>query len=188
MMHIAAVHTLAMIQGGDEMVLGVNTKLFLVFTALLVVAVLLQAVILLAMALGARKTQQRMVAIAEDLQAKITPILDSTRVLVEDTAPKIKVVANNAVETSFLLREQVEQLHDTIEEVSIRTRKQVERVDGMVSGGLDALSRVASSLQEGLMAPIRQVTGILNGFRAGLDVLRSKGRSAHSSADEDMFV
>jgi predicted component of type VI protein secretion system len=188
MMQVAAIYALAMIQGGDNLVLGINTRLFLVFTALLVVAVVLQTVILLAMALGARKAQQRMVAIAEDLQNKVTPILDTTRIMVEDAAPKIKVVTSNAVAASYLLREQAEHLHDTVEEISVRARHQVARVDGMVSGAFDVLTKAAGSLQEGVMAPVRQVTGILNGIRAGLDVLRNKRRRDHSEADEDMFV
>ena len=191
MMYLAAINVVSgtFLQMDTDPVFGVNTKLFLVFTALIVIAVLMQAIVLVVMAVGANKTQKKMLAIAEDLQAKAGPILDSTRRILDDTAPKVKIISTNIVETSHLLRANAENLSRTVEDIATRVRMQTERVDGMVSTSLTGVSEVVAAVQRGVMAPVRQIQGMLNGLRAGLDVLRSKVTRTHnSSADEDMFI
>ena len=191
MTYLAAINVVSgtFLQIDTDPVFGVNTKLFLVFTALIVVAVLLQAIVLVVMAVGANKTQKKMLAIAEDLQAKAGPILDSTRRILDDTAPKVKIISTNIVETSHLLRANAENLSRTVEDIATRVRMQTERVDGMVSTSLTGVNEVVAAVQRGVMAPVRQIQGMLNGLRAGLDVLRSKvTRTNNSSADEDMFI
>ena len=58
-----------------------------------------------------------------------------------------------------------------------KARAQAARVDGMVTGVLDTTSEISASLQRAIKVPVREFSGLVNGFKAGMDVLvgRAKG-------------
>jgi hypothetical protein len=58
----------------------------------------------------------------------------------------------------------------------------------MVKGTLDQLTFAVHAIEHGVAVPIRQVNGILNGLRAGVDVLRKKAPSDHLEPEDDLFV
>ncbi len=58
----------------------------------------------------------------------------------------------------------------------------------MVKGTLDHLTSAVQALEHGVAVPVRQVNGILNGLRAGVDVLRKKDIPNHREPEDDLFV
>jgi len=183
MMHIFAV---MLLQTGSS---NGDQRLLIFFIGLVAVAVLLQAGVLLAMALRAHKTQKQLLSIAEDVRDRALPVLDSARSLVEYTSPKIKSISANLEETSALLRNQAEMLDEAVADALARAMIQVARVDGLVTNTLEGANEVVAEVQRGIMGPVQQITGILNGIRAGLDVLRGKfGMRKQRPDGDDMFV
>jgi hypothetical protein len=176
------------VQGSDVSLPGVSTNLFLAFLGLLAVAVLLQACVLLAMAMGARKTQKQLVVLLEEFETRINPILDTTRTLLEDTAPKMRIITTNVTEASYILREQAEDISCTVGEINARVRDRVATVDAMISAGIVGVTKAVAAVQESIMGPLNQLNGLLSGIRAGIDILRNRGRHTHSHEDQDMFV
>jgi hypothetical protein len=65
---------------------------------------------------------------------------------------------------------------------------QVSRVDEMATAILDGLTQTTAAVQHGIATPLKQVSGVLNGLRAGLDVLRKKDRPTHVEGDGSHFV
>jgi hypothetical protein len=61
-------------------------------------------------------------------------------------------------------------------------------VDGMVKSTLDHLTLAVQALEHGVAVPVRQVNGIINGLRAGVDVMRKKTPSNHLDSEDDLFV
>jgi hypothetical protein len=43
-------------------------------------------------------------------------------------------------------------------------------------------------MEHGIAAPVRQVNGILNGLRAGVEVMRKREPGNHLDSDDDLFV
>jgi hypothetical protein len=73
--------------------------------------------------------------------------------------------------------------------VTTRAQAQAARVDGMVKGTLDQVTYAVHAVEAGIAAPVRQMSGILNGIRAGVEVLRKKTPSENLSQEEDdLFV
>ena len=75
-------------------------------------------------------------------------------------------------------------------DVTGRAQVQANRVDGMVKGTLDQLNSAVHAIEHGVAAPLRQVSGVLSGLRAGVDVLRKKSPEANAKAEaeQDLFV
>lgn len=156
---------------------GRNTKLLMIFIGLLAGAIVVQTIIFLVMAIGLAKTQKKVMAIVEQVHEATLPTIKNVGELVRDTSPKVRVITDNLVETSHVVRAKAQEFDVTLSDVNDRTRKQVAHVDGMVSSALQATADLAASVNRIIQIPVREVSGLVNGFKAGLDVLvgRVKG-------------
>ena len=71
--------------------------------------------------------------------------------------------------------------------MAARTKTQAAHVEDMVDGTLDHITHAGNTIQHGISIPVRQMSGILNGIRAGIDVML--GTPARRPAQEkDLFV
>jgi hypothetical protein len=164
------------LQDADSLSSG-NSRLLMIFVGMVAVALVVQAIALIAMAVGAAKARKRALEIVEEVRIKVMPILDHTHVFIQDNAPKVKIITENLVETSHVVRAKAQEFDVTASDLNSKARAQAARVDGIVTSALNTTTDVAESIQRGIKVPLREVSGILNGVKAGLDVLvgRAKG-------------
>jgi hypothetical protein len=158
--------------------------IFIVVTAL---AVVMQACILLAMAVAARKTQQRVLAIAEELRGHLGPILKTTRDVLEDSAPKIKTITANLEDTSHLVRVQTIHLNHAMDDLLARSREHVARVDGMVEDTLDSVDQARRTVTRVTEGPMRWVNAMSNGIQAAVARFVQQRRTAGSDVRAESF-
>jgi uncharacterized protein YoxC len=154
-----------------------NSKLLMVFIGLVAVSMVIVAIAVIIMAVGAAKTRKRVLEILEEVRETAMPVITSTHELIRDTTPKMKIITENLVETSHIVRSKAQDFDATISEANLKTRAQVARVDGMVTSVLNTTADIAESIQRGIKVPIREVSGLMNGFKAGLDVLVGRVKS-----------
>ena len=62
----------------------------MIFVGMVAVAMVVQAIAVIVMAMGAAKAQKKGLAIAEEVRTKMLPILDTTHGMIRDSAPKVK--------------------------------------------------------------------------------------------------
>jgi methyl-accepting chemotaxis protein len=165
---------------------------FIIFTAVTAVSVLIQASAIVAMFFGARETQKKVHALVEDFRVHVLPSVGTAKALIEDLSPKLKVITSNLVETSGKVRTMTEEVNEAVKDVTERARAQAAHVDGMVQGTLDHIDNATTTIQHGISVPLRQLNGILNGVRAGMNVMLHKtpNHSARSgeSPENDLFI
>jgi hypothetical protein len=161
------------LQDPDSLSSG-NSHLLMIFVAMVAVALSVQAIALIAIAVGAAKAQNRMVELAEQLHAKMVPLIDSSHEMVRDTSPKIKVITDNLVETSHIVRSKAVEFDATLTDVNQRTKAHVQRVDGMVDDTLKATADIGATLRHIVRVPVMEVAGLVNGMKAALDVMVGK--------------
>ena len=164
------------LQDPDSLSSG-NSRLLMVFVGMVAVALIVQAIALIAMAVGAAKARKRGLEIVEEVRLKLMPIMDNTHSFIQDTAPKVKIITENFVETSHVIRAKAQEFDMTASDLNSKTRAQVARVDGMVTSVLNTTADISETVQRGIKVPLREVSGLVNGLKAGLDVLvgRAKG-------------
>jgi methyl-accepting chemotaxis protein len=162
--------------------------IFIIFTAVTSIGVLIQAFVLLAMFVAAKKAAGEVHEISEQLKQHLFPTLATARTLIEDLSPKIKVTTSNLVETSHTLRSQAEHISKTVGEVADLAEVQISRVDEMATAVLDGITQATAAVQHGITTPLKQVSGVLHGLRAGIDVLRKKERPTHVEGDGSNFA
>jgi hypothetical protein len=174
---------MAMWQGlqNDSISAG-NTRLLMIFVGVVAISMFTQAVVVIVAAIGATKTQKRVLAIAEEFRIRATPIIDRAEDLVKETLPKIRTISDNLVEASEVVKAKAHEFDSTLTDVNQKTKAQVARVDGMVSTALTATGALAEMIHKGIRTPVVEVVGVINGFKAGIDVLMSKSKGFANAA------
>ena len=166
-----------------------TTRLVMIFIGIAAFALLAQAGVMLGMAIGASKAQKALLGRVEEISAKLMPLIDKSNVLVTDLTPQLKditaraqAITGNVEEISALLRDKVNEFGPTItaanetlleanETVRIanrRTQEQVGRVNVMVTDVLDATAQMGRAIQNGITSPVREVSNIVEGLKAGV--------------------
>jgi hypothetical protein len=153
-----------------------SSRLLMIFVGLVAVAMVVQAIAVIVLAVGAAKASKRALEMADELRGKITPFIDTTHSLIQDSAPKVKVITENLAETSHIVRRKAVEFDATATEVNMKARAQAARVDGMVSGVLDTTSEISQTIQRAVKVPVKEFAGLVNGFKAGLDVLVGRAK------------
>jgi hypothetical protein len=162
--------------------------LLVVFVAVAAVSILMQAGFTIGIFIGARKTQKKLMGLADDVRLHALPAIIASRELIQDVTPKLKTITENLTVVSTTLRAKTDKVGGLVGDVTDRAQAQATRVDGMVKSTLDQLTSAVQAIEHGVAVPVRQVSGILNGLRAGVDVLRKKDFSNHRESEDDLFV
>lgn len=153
-----------------------NTRLLMIFIGIVALSLLAQATVVIIAALGASKVLKQMLILTKELHVKAMPILKTTEELIKETAPKLKTISDNLVATSSVVKAKAQELESTLTDVNHKTKTQVARVDSMISTALTATGALAEMIHQGIKTPVVEALGVVNGFKAGINVLVSKSR------------
>jgi hypothetical protein len=153
-----------------------NSRLLMIFVGMVAFAMVVQAIVVIVTAVGAFKASKRALQIAEEVHTKLGPILDTTHNVLHDSAPKVKIITENLVETSHMVRSKARDFDVTATDLNAKARAQAARVDGMVTSVLNTTADISDSLQRAVKVPVREFAGLVNGFKAGLDVLVGRAK------------
>jgi hypothetical protein len=165
-----------------------SQTLLVVFIAVAAISILMQAGFSVATFFAARKAQKKIMNLADDVRLHALPAIISSRELIQDVTPKLKLITENLTTISTTLRSRTDQVSGLVGNVTERAQVQASRVDGMVKGTLDGLTNAVHAIEQRVAVPVRQVNGILNGLRAGMDVMRKKTPTNHLDPEDDLFV
>lgn len=172
-----------------------NETLLLIFVACTGAAVLLQAIVLLALLVTARKALKLAQEQVEELRANVLPVVTDTKRLLSTVGPKIESVAADMAAITRTARSQGVKLEESATNVLQLVSRQTNRVDLMLTNVLDTVDRVGAVVADALSVPIRQLAGVTAFARAAIGTFlggpprpQSEPRSTHLAADKDLFV
>jgi phage-related protein len=155
-----------------------------IFTAITAVAVLIQAGVLLGMFIVMRKATVKMLGVVDEVKTKALPAIASSKELLEDIAPKLKVATANLTEVSHTLKHETTHVSETVDELLAKVNAQMNRVDGMMTSTFDAVDRVTGSVEGAISTSGKRFSGVINGVRTGVGVfLGARRRSSYRDAD-----
>jgi hypothetical protein len=172
-----------------------NETLLLIFVACTGAAVLMQALVLLAMLITARKALKLAQDQIEELRTNVLPVVLDTKQLLSTVGPKIESVASDFAALTHGLRTHGIKLDETTTDILERVNRQSNRVDMMLTNALDTIDRAGAVVADVLSVPIRQLAGVAAFARAAIGTLRGNAphpqsgpQPTHSPADKDLFV
>jgi hypothetical protein len=154
--------------------------LFIVATA---VAVVLQAVVLIALFIQLRRTAARVEQTVADLNTKLSPLISRVQILVEDVAPRLTGIVVDASEIVRLARGEAQKVDRILSEALERLRMQLIHVDHILTGAMEAVEEVGSHLRQTVWGPVVKATALIRGVQAGIDFFRSARQRRRSPID-----
>lgn len=173
-----------------------SQTILLVIAAVVALALLVQAVLLLAIFIGTRKAISAAQSELEDLRASILPLAKDAREFFARVAPKVEQTCSDVAALTHVARTQTSELQSAATEFIGRARSQVSRLDSMITNLMDGADRAGEFMSQAVNRPVRQVSGILASIKAVVETLRTpeppaRVRTNHSPArggDPEMFV
>ena len=178
--------------------LAETNRLILIFIVLLAIVILGMGIVFLVVAVKAMKMAKDLSATAEEFKQKMLPLLDvaadvgrTSRDLLADTAPKLKVITANFVETSETLKSTsrsakavVEHCDATIADANLRAQRQVARVDGMVTAALNTTAEVVEAVGHALKVPAHRIAVLAGQARNFAESFIAKIRARRAAPEE----
>jgi len=146
------------------------------FVTATAVLAFVQTIVLVALFVVVWKTSARARAMADQVERRLLPVLDSAQVVLSETRPKLIAIAENLAATTTSVRGQMERLDATVNDMLDRARLQVIRADDVVSRTMDKVEETTEMVHHSVISPIRQLTGLLDALTTGIGVFL--GRSA----------
>ncbi len=170
-------------------------KVVAIFVIVAAVAIVIQLVILIAMFLAMKQAAARMEALAGRVEEQATPILATSRAILDDAQPKIAEITANLAESSATVRDQVSHIAEATGDIVERAHGHAVRLDEFVGQTMEKIETTTELLQYKVLGPVRRVRAIIHAVNAGLGFLRanrSRKKPATGNAmqedDEEMFI
>jgi uncharacterized protein YoxC len=159
-----------------------HETLELLLIAVTAICILFQTVMLSAMFFSVRKGIKSLTEQVDELRSSAMPVIDHTRGFMERVTPKVEETAKNMAEMSQTLKKNVMEMSETLKdnttrvsasatEIAQRFNAQTTRIDSMVTGALDAFDTAAVFVVDAVNKPVRQLSGLLAGVKAIVEVL-----------------
>jgi hypothetical protein len=192
---------LAAFQAQDSVDAG-NSKLT-IFIAIVALSMAAQAIVLIGAAFFAYKAQKELTSELQEFRAKADAILQKSQDLVMELTPQVRSIAakiqsitTHVEQLTALVHQKADEIAPTVSaanqtvaaanltvrEANLKTRAQINRVDKMVSGALDATVRLGVAIEQGIAKPGREIAGVLSGLKVGFETLIGGARAFGSGA------
>jgi hypothetical protein len=160
--------------------------LMVVSVGVAAIALAAQAVALLMMAKNIKQFRAQF----EEVRPKAIQVLDSANeTLVESRMQltEITTKTNKILDTTV---DQAERTDVFLTEAMERARVQLDRVELVLDDSISRVHETVMLLNNGVLRPVRQVSGIVTGIRTALDYFTRGGRPnvSQATSDEEMFI
>jgi ABC-type transporter Mla subunit MlaD len=136
------------------------------------------------------RTSKRIEEKVSPLFDKAGPIMDRARTVVDEAGPKIQDMIDKASEMTTAARDQIQKLDILLSETTERARLQIDHIDAVVGDTVNRVQETAAAVQNTVLAPVREVNGVVSGLRAAISSFARGNRASvdHATQDEEMFI
>ena len=112
------------------------------------------------------------------------------RDLIEESRNRFRTIGANIEEISALTRRQVQRVDGVVGDATERAQVQLVRLDGLISDTIDKVERTTETLQRGVVKPVQEISAVVAGVKTAVDFLRHRKRGPveHATHDEEMFI
>jgi hypothetical protein len=149
-------------------------------------SIVVQAIVVLILFKTVKRTEEKVVSLA----AKVEPVIENVRRLIDENGPKISAISTEAVVIVKMAKEQVHRVGEFLKDFTDRAKAQIARIDGAVDETVDQVQHASAAAKSAVLKPVREVNGLWSGLRTAISVY-TQGRRAsvdHATQDEEMFI
>jgi len=173
--------------------MSADNTLFMVFVGVASVALLFQSLALVGMYRAVRNLSNRIDKVASDIVKDLNALAakaDDVLATVKSVGEGINSVRKNIEETLTIVHNRVENLDSFLGETTDIARLQVLRLQDVIDTSARKFEDAFEILRYSILTPAFEVSAIVRGIRAGMNVLLKKRKNPSRSYHQDgeMFI
>lgn len=160
--------------------------IFTIFVGICALAMIIQMITLIILAVTAKKMQDKVAAVLPEVQS----VLAVSKQTLQDVKKEVGEISTKTNSILDITKSQFIKIDELLSDMSTRARVQMERAEMVLDDTMSRTQKTVAIVQSGVIAPIREMHGLLEGLRAGIAHL-AKGRRPtvdHATSDEEMFI
>lgn len=165
--------------------------LLAIFTGLLALAIVAQAVVIVLAYLRVAKLDEETKALRKQVQEQTGPILRNVEDLSANVRDRSRVILEDASAISYDARRQMEKVDRLTDELADRIRLQIIRTDELLSQALQNLEEASSTVKQNVVGPVREAAAVVQGIKAAIDFFGGRRNRKHrrgTGVDEELFI
>jgi ABC-type transporter Mla subunit MlaD len=166
-----------------------ETTLLYVMTAFVIIsaiALCIQA----GMLAGIYKTVKSLQESINPLLPKVESLVEKANSTVEQSGKQITEITTRANDILDSTKRQLAIVEDLVGDAAARAKVQMERVELVLDDTLSRAHETVAVVHDGIMRPLREVSGVAAGIRAALGAMARGNRPTvdRATSDEEMFI
>jgi hypothetical protein len=164
-----------------------------VFVGICGVALCIQAGILFGLYKSARATEEqvkRVIPQVESMLPKVEALVISSTAAIDMSRKQIQEITEKASDILDVTRAQLARIDGVMEDASTRAHNQLAHAEMVIDETMSRAQETVSTVQKGIMVPLREIQGVAAGVRTAVFYLMRGGRPnpTQATADEEMFI
>jgi len=166
-----------------------ETALLYVMTAFVIIsaiALCIQAGMLAAMYRTTKAMQEKI----NPLIPKVETLVEKANTTVEQSGKQIVEITTQAKEILDSTKRQLAVVEEVVGDAASRAKVQMERMELVLDDTLSRAHQTVAVVHDGIMRPLREVSGVAAGIRAALNSMTRGNRPTvdRATSDEEMFI
>jgi ABC-type transporter Mla subunit MlaD len=168
-----------------------NETVLTIFVIVAAVAIVMQAFVMFGIWRAIEKIPPKIDEIHAHFKERMDPLTESVTEIVASSRDPLRTITANLAEISQTLRQRSVQVDEVVEDLVEKTRLQIIRADQVLTNLADKVEETTDKVQQGVLAPIQEITAAIKGLRSGFDFFFSKRRppgATERAQDEQLFI
>jgi hypothetical protein len=157
--------------------------LLTLFVALTAIAVVIQAGVLIAIYLVAKRTSEQVDRFTKDAREMMVPM--------KSAAENMKTVSEDLIDLGVSAKEQFRRVEAMVTDAGQSLQAQIERFDRVSKNVVDRIDETAEAVQDSILSPVRDISALAKGVSRGFQTFFfRKARHSEEPAreDEELFI
>jgi len=164
-----------------------------VFVGICAIALSIQAGMLFGIYKSARATEEqvkRVMPRVESMLPKVEALVVSSTAAIDMSRQQIQEITTKASDILDVARLQLARVDGVLEDATSRAHNQLAHAELVIDDAMSRAQETVSTVQRGLLVPLREIQGVAAGVRTAIFYLMRGGRPspAQATADEEMFI
>ncbi|HEX4232277.1 MAG TPA: hypothetical protein VHZ07_26660 [Bryobacteraceae bacterium] len=157
-----------------------------IFVGICALAMLIQMITLIILAVISKRMQDKVTVVLPEVQS----ILALSKQTLQEVRKDVGEIGSRTNSILDITKGQFIKIDELLSDISVRARVQMERAEMVLDDTMSRTQKTVAIVQSGVIAPIREIHGLVEGLRAAIAHL-AKGRRPtvdHATSDEEMFI
>lgn len=166
-----------------------QTTLLYVMTAFVIIAAIalaIQAGMLVAVNKKTKELHDKIVPLVPQVES----LVESTKMTVDLSKKQIAEISTRATAILDSTKNQLAMVEEVVTDVTARAKVQMDRVELVLDDTLSRAHETVALVHNGIIRPLREVSGVSAGIKAALSFLARGSRPSvdQATSDEEMFI